>query len=114
MREALALIHLSPYESLGIVLLEAMASRTPVLVHADSEVMVEHCRRSGAGIWLRDEAELAAAVRRLSGEPGLAALLGERGRCYVDSEFSIECVRGAGARGVSVRDRALQVQFTSL
>jgi glycosyltransferase involved in cell wall biosynthesis len=89
MREALALVHLSPYESLGIVLLEAMASRTPVLVHADSEVMVEHCRRSGAGLWLRDAAEFVAAVRRLAGDPGLARLLGERGRSYVDREFSM-------------------------
>jgi len=89
MREALALIHLSPYESLGIVLLEAMASRTPVLVHADSEVMVEHCRRSGAGFWLRDAAELVAAVRRLSVDPALRRVLGERGRSYVEREFSM-------------------------
>lgn len=89
MREALALVHLSPYESLGIVLLEAMASRTPVLVHADCEVMVEHCRRSGAGLWLRDGAELVTAVRRLLGDPGLRALLGDRGRRYVEREFSM-------------------------
>lgn len=90
MREALALVHLSPYESLGIVLLEAMACRTPVLVHADSEVMVEHGRRSGAGIWLRDAAELAAAVRRLSSDAALRATLGARGRTYVEREYSRE------------------------
>jgi glycosyltransferase involved in cell wall biosynthesis len=89
MRDALALIHLSPYESLGIVLLEAMAVRTPVLVHADSEVMVEHCRRSGAGLWLRDACELTAAVRRLQEDPGLRSLLGDRGRRYVEREFSL-------------------------
>lgn len=90
MRDALALIHLSPYESLGIVLLESMAVRTPVLVHADSEVMVEHCRRSGAGFWLRDAAELVAAVRRLRDDRVLRALLGERGRAYVEREFSTD------------------------
>lgn len=90
MRDALALIHLSPYESLGIVLLEAMAARTPVLVHADSAVMVEHCRRSGAGLWLRDAAELVAAVRRLSDDPELRTVLGDRGRTYVEREFSSE------------------------
>lgn len=89
MRDALALVHLSPYESLGIVLLEAMAVRTPVLVHADSEVMVEHCRRSAAGLWLRDASELVAAVRRLREDPGLRAALGERGRRYVEREFSL-------------------------
>lgn len=90
MRDALALVHLSPYESLGIVLLEAMAVRTPVLVHADSAVMVEHCRRSGAGVWLRDAAELIAAVRRLREEPGLRSRLGDRGRAYVEAEFSLD------------------------
>jgi glycosyltransferase involved in cell wall biosynthesis len=108
MREALALIHLSPYESLGIVLLEAMASRTPVLVHADSAVMVEHCRRSGAGLWLRQATELAAAVRRLSADPGLRAAMGERGRRYVERDYSLaaferrlllEFPPGPGAQG---------------
>ena len=89
MRRALALIHLSPYESLGIVLLEAMASYTPVLVHADSEVMVEHCRRSGAGLWLREATELAVAVRRLANDPALRARMGERGRRYVEREYSL-------------------------
>jgi glycosyltransferase involved in cell wall biosynthesis len=90
MREALALVHLSPYESLGIVVLEALGCRTPVLVHADSAVMVEHCRRSGAGLWLRDAAELAAAVGRLSSDPGLRAALGARGRRYVEREFGLD------------------------
>lgn len=89
MRGALALIHLSPYESLGIVLLEAMAARTPVLVHADSPVMVEHCRRSGAGFWLRDAAELIAAIRRLGTDRELRRVLGQRGRSYVEREFAL-------------------------
>ncbi|MBM4246492.1 MAG: glycosyltransferase family 4 protein [Deltaproteobacteria bacterium] len=89
MRDALALVHLSPYESLGIVLLEAMAVRTPVLVHADSAVMVEHCRRSGAGLWLREAGELVGAVRRLRSVPQLRERLGERGRHYVEREFSL-------------------------
>jgi glycosyltransferase involved in cell wall biosynthesis len=94
MREALALIHLSPYESLGIVLLEAMAVRTPVLVRADSAVMVEHCRQSGAGLWLRDALEMAAAVRRLQEDPKLRGGLGERGRRYVEREFSMAAFEG--------------------
>ncbi|MBY0279176.1 glycosyltransferase family 4 protein [Candidatus Binatia bacterium] len=89
MRDALALVHLSPYESLGIVALEAMSMRTPVLVHADSAVMVEHCRRSGAGLWLRDACELAAAIGRLRSDAELRHAMGERGRRYVEREYSL-------------------------
>ncbi len=90
MRDAVALVHLSPYESLGIVVLEALGSRTPVLVHADCEVMVEHCRRSGAGLWLRDAGELIAAVRRLMGDAELRRTLGARGRTWVEREFATD------------------------
>lgn len=90
MREALALVHLSPFESLGIVALEAMACRTPVLVDARCDVMVEHCRRGGGGLWIADATQLAAAVLRLAAEPGLRERLGERGRRFVEAEYSID------------------------
>lgn len=90
MRDALALVHPSPYESLGIVLLEAMARETPIIVNAASEVMVDHCRRSGAGVWVRDGAELVAATRRFLAEPELGRTLGRRGRGYVEAEYALE------------------------
>lgn len=90
MGHALALVHASPYESLGIVLLEAMASGTPIVVRAECEVMVEHCRRGGSGLWVRDGAEFAAAVARLEADPGLWVRLGESGRSYVEREYGIE------------------------
>jgi glycosyltransferase involved in cell wall biosynthesis len=88
MREALALVHLSPYESLGIVLLEAMARETPILVNGASEVMVEHCRRGG-GVWVRDAAGFVAAVRRLLADPELVRRLGRAGRVYVEEEYGL-------------------------
>lgn len=88
MREALALVHLSPYESLGIVLLEAMARETPIVVNGASDVMVEHCRRGG-GVWVRDPAGFAAAIRRLVRDPELVRRLGRAGRAYVESEYGL-------------------------
>ena len=44
----------SPQESLSLLALEAMAVGTPVLVNARSEVLVEHCRHSNAGLYYAD------------------------------------------------------------
>lgn len=90
MRDALALVHPSPFESLGIVLLEAMACATPILVRAESEVMVEHCRRGAGGLWVRDAAEFIAATRWLVASPDLRFRLGRNGRTYVEREYAME------------------------
>ena len=47
----------SPYESLSLLALEAMSVGTPVLVNARSEVLVEHCVRSNAGLYYSNKDE---------------------------------------------------------
>lgn len=89
MRTALAFVHPSPFESLGIVLLEALACRTPILVTKKSEVMVEHCRESQAGLWIENGAELAAITERLTSSD-LRPQLGARGRRWIEREFSMQ------------------------
>ncbi|MDG2308161.1 MAG: glycosyltransferase family 4 protein [Candidatus Binatia bacterium] len=89
MTRALAFVHPSPFESLGIVLLESMAVRTSLLVNARSEVMVDHCRDGEAGLWVRDGAEFAAAVRMLLTSADLRERLGAGGRAYVEREYSL-------------------------
>jgi glycosyltransferase involved in cell wall biosynthesis len=49
MRDAIAFIHPSAFESLGIVLLEAFMMGTPALVNKRSDVLREHIRESEAG-----------------------------------------------------------------
>ena len=50
MAGAAALICPSPYESLSITLLEAMSHGTPVLASSRSDVLVDHCHKSNAGL----------------------------------------------------------------
>src|SRR5207245_7019801 len=49
MQQARAFLHPSPFESFSIVLLESFLMGAPALVNGVNEVLVEHCRRSGAG-----------------------------------------------------------------
>jgi glycosyltransferase involved in cell wall biosynthesis len=85
--EAVALVNPSELESLSLVLLEAWLERTPALVAAGSEVMREHCERSGGGVAFAEYADFAAALASLLDDPAARARMGAAGREYVLSEY---------------------------
>ncbi len=82
----------SPFESLSIALLEGLALGTPGLVNARSEVLKEHCLRSGASLFYEDGDEYAEAMELLAGDPSLRAALGASGRRYVEAEYRWDVV----------------------
>lgn len=65
MAGAVAFVQPSPYESLSIVLLEAMAQRTPVVVNGQCEVLVDHVKASGSGLIYRGQDELVGAIGKM-------------------------------------------------
>src|SRR4029077_7524021 len=73
----------SPYESLSLLALEALAAGTPVLVNARSEVLGEHCIRSNGGLWYADRDEFVECLKLLIRDGRLRAVLGHNGRDYV-------------------------------
>jgi len=77
----------SPYESLSLLALEAFAVGTPVLANARSEVLVEHCRSSNAGLYYADRSEFTEALRLLLHEPALRAAMGRNGKAYVNEHY---------------------------
>ncbi len=85
---ARAVICPSPYESLSIVLLEALSLGTPVLANARSPVLLDHCRRSNAGLAYANEAEFVEALDLLMRTPSLRAALGVNGRRYVREHYA--------------------------
>jgi glycosyltransferase involved in cell wall biosynthesis len=91
---ARAVVCPSPYESLSIVLLEAMALGTPVLATAASPVLVDHCRRSNAGLFYKDGAEFAEALDLLVKTEPLRCALGENGRRYIAANYRWDVVIG--------------------
>lgn len=82
------LISPSAHESFSLVLLESWLAGTPVLVNARCGPTVEHCRRSGGGLWFHGYADFESAVDRLLAEPELCDTLAERGARYARQTFS--------------------------
>ena len=82
----------SPYESLSLLALEALAVGTPILVNARSEVLVEHCVRSNGGLWYADRDEFVESLALLVADARLRAALGRNGREYVRRNYRWDMV----------------------
>jgi glycosyltransferase involved in cell wall biosynthesis len=76
----------SPYESLSIAVLEAWSQGRPVLVNGRSETLIGQCRRAGGGLWYVNGDEFGVALEMLDAQT--RALLGARGRAYVEERYT--------------------------
>jgi glycosyltransferase involved in cell wall biosynthesis len=92
--EALAVVIPSVLESLSIVLLEAWLEETPALVAGGSDVLREHCKRSGGGFPFNSYEEFRDALDRLRDDEDVRIRMGAAGRAYVLEEYSWPAVRG--------------------
>lgn len=92
MAGALAFIHPSVNESLGIVLLEAWLARTPCLVHAKSAVLSDQCRRAGGGLWFKHYAQFEESMLYLLEDEPRRKAMAESGRAFVLREYSWDAV----------------------
>jgi len=77
----------SPFESLSLLALEAMAVGTPVLCNARSEVLVEHCLQSNAGLFYADRDEFVQATKLLLADDRLRRAMGRNGKEYVKRNY---------------------------
>jgi len=84
----------SPYESLSLLALEALAVGTPILANARSEVLVEHCTRSNGGLYYADRDEFVECLKLLVGDERLRAALGRSGREYIRRNYRWDVVLG--------------------
>jgi len=84
----------SPYESLSLLALEALSVGTPVLVNARSEVLVEHCRASNAGLYYATRDEFVECLTLLMRDPRLRGALGANGRDYIRRNYRWDVVLG--------------------
>ncbi|MCB1573510.1 MAG: glycosyltransferase family 4 protein [Xanthomonadales bacterium] len=94
MAGALAFVQPSPYESLSIVLLEAMAQGTPAIVNGQCEVLVDHVEASGSGLVFRGTPELVEAIRRVVAlDPATRSDWRGKARDYVLARYSRDQVK---------------------
>ena len=84
----------SPYESLSLLALEALAVGTPILCNARSEVLVDHCLRSNGGLFYRDRDEFVESMKLLVADDRLRAAMGRSGRDYVRRNYRWDVVLG--------------------
>ncbi len=74
--------------------LEAFAAGTPALVPASNPAAVDHCKRSGGGLYYANREEFSALLGRLMQDDALRAKLGENGRRYVQQYHKWDAVMG--------------------
>ena len=79
----------SPYESLSLLALESFAVGTPILANARSEVLVEHCHKSNAGLYYADRDEFGECLRLLVADHRLRAAMGRNGRALHPAELPL-------------------------
>jgi glycosyltransferase involved in cell wall biosynthesis len=77
----------SPYESLSLLALEAFSVGTPILANARSEVLVDHCLTSNAGLFYADRYEFVEGLNLLVADEQLRAAMGRNGRDYVRHHY---------------------------
>lgn len=84
----------SPFESLSLLALEALAVGSPILANARSEVLVEHCVRSNGGLYYANRDEFVECLKLLLADERLRQALGRNGRDYVRRNYRWDVVLG--------------------
>ena len=64
-----------------------MAVGTPVLCNARADVLVDHCRRSNAGLFYENRDEFVECASLLLADRGLRERMGRNGVTYVRNNY---------------------------
>lgn len=88
MKGALAFVHPSTFESLGIVLLEAFMMCTPALVNRKSEVLNDHIKNSNAGFSYESYEEFRDALYKMISNRDVYDSLCRNARNYFLEKYS--------------------------
>ena len=82
----------SPYESLSLLALESFAVGTPILANARSDVVMDHCQRSNAGLYYENREEVVECLKLLMNNSDLRTKMGQNGQDYVRLNYSWDVI----------------------
>ncbi len=89
LQHASLFINPSYYESLSLVVLEALNDSVPVLVNGHCEVLREHCERSGGALhYYMDGRSFTDEIRSITGSPELQKSMAALGKEYFGKNYS--------------------------
>ena len=93
LQHASLFINPSYYESLSLVVLEALNDRVPVLVNGRCAVLREHCIRSGGGLeYYMDRKDFIRKVSYLTSSEANRSVMADKGKEYYEANYSWETV----------------------
>ncbi len=88
LQHAKIVVNPSLYESLSLIVLEAMHDGKPLLVNGRCEVLKEHCVKSKAALYYTSRRSFINQLQRLDVSPTLRGQLSQRGRSYVNEHYA--------------------------
>ena len=87
MKDAKVFVLASQFESLSIVVLEAMMMGTPVLVNGECEVLKGHCLKSNAGLYFSNYTQFERTLTWLLTHPEEYRQMQHNGKAYVGAQY---------------------------
>ena len=84
----------SEFESLSMVVLEAMSVETPVLVYGKCAVLKGHCLKSNGALYYNNYFEFEAAINFLMNNPDKVAIMKQNAKNYVDVNYQWDVITG--------------------
>ena len=89
---AKALVLPSEFESLSMVVLEAMKVHTPVLVNGNCSVVKRHCLISNAGLYYQSYEEFEGMLNWMLAHEEECKIIGENGEKYVNENYTWDII----------------------
>lgn len=93
LQHAELLLNPSRYESLSLVLLEALNDRIPTLVNGHCNVLREHCRKSGGAVQAyTGKGSFVRQLHRITSDGPLRNMMKDKGKEYMEKNYSWDII----------------------